>query len=174
MAYRDPEHRWPGGGSNAISRVIVVAAILLVVIFVIWAISTGAIHIFGGGDPKTPTPNRTSAAPLTQPSSGTTKAVNDGDLQMRLQTVRSDGARKLVVTLNVQNTSSSFVSFYAENQLLSSTDNRSVRGAVALTTLEPHETAGVAVVFNLPANFHASRLELHAAPGSPGVRVTLK
>jgi hypothetical protein len=182
--HRDPDE--PGGRprwvlardrvpGSTINRVLVVGAILVVVILFLWALTSGHLHPFGGSHK---TPSSTASSTKTAPAAGgsapaTFAPVKDGDLQLQVQSIRTDARDKLVVTLKVDNTTSSFVSFYGENQLLHSTDHRTSRGAVALTTLEPHEVAGVAVVFGIPSGFQASSIELHAAPGSHGVDVKL-
>jgi hypothetical protein len=147
----------------------VIAAVLAAVIFALWAITTGAIRFLGTDDDTDRAPTTRSG----QPTSGSTKTVTDGDLDLRLQSLRPSGPDKLVVTVVVRNRTAAFVSFYGEHQELISTTNHTVRGAVALTSLEPRETATVDLVFSIPDDFRAGELELHAAPGSPGVRIPL-
>lgn len=152
------------------NRVIVLAAVFLVGLFALWAVITGAVRLFGGGDDEPgPTPSRAPA----QPTVGSTSAVTDGDLEMRLVGVRSSGPRELTVTVTVRNRTTAFVSFYGESQQVVSSESRTARGAVSLTSLEPKETARVVLVFALPANFRATELDLHSTPSSPGVRVPL-
>ncbi|WP_143175511.1 hypothetical protein [Cryptosporangium aurantiacum] len=145
-----------------------IGIVLLTLIFVLWAVTTGAIRFLGSDDDE-PGPNSTTA----QPSVGSTTAVTDGDLEMKLRSIRPAGPGKLAVTLVVRNRTSAYVSFFSESQKLVSADEHGVNGAVGLTPLEPQETATVTVVFTLPDGFVADELELHAAPASPGVRVPL-
>lgn len=149
---------------------IVLAVVLVVAALALWAITTGAIR-FLGTDEDNPTPalSRTS----TQPTAGSTAAVTDGDLEIRLVGVASNGPRELTVTVTVRNRTTAFVSFYGESQQVVSTESRTARGAVSLTSLEPRETARVTLVFALPEDFQAAELDLHSTPSSPGVRVKL-
>jgi hypothetical protein len=160
--------------ASAVNRVLVIGAVLVVLILFLWALTSGAIHLFGnsGDKPKAVTPSATT----TRSPSVPTSAVQEGDLRFRVQAIRQNDAGNTVLTLQVQNVSGAFVSFYAEHQLLAGTvgkAKKTVRGMVALTTLEPHETAGVSVVFPVPAGFHADAVEVHASPGSTGKRMTL-
>jgi hypothetical protein len=161
-----PGHRRPLDRNRA----IIIAAVLLVALFALWAITTGAIKFLGtDDDKKSPTQARTSA----QPTVGSTTAVTDGDLEMRLVGVQSSGPRELTVTVSVRNRTTAFVSFYGESQQVVSSESRTARGAVALTSLEPKETARVTLVFALPENFRAAELDLHSTPSSPGARIPL-
>lgn len=161
-----PGHRRPLDRN----RVIVLAVVIVVALVALWAITTGAIKYLGTDeDNPTPAPSRTS----TQPTVGSTAAVTDGDLEMRLVGVASNGPRELTVTVTVRNRTTAFVSFYGESQQVISTESRTARGAVSLTSLEPRETARVTLVFALPPDFRAAELDLHSTPSSPGVRVKL-
>ena len=152
------------------NRVLVLAVVLVVVIFALWAITTGAIRFLGtDDDPKTPAALRTTA----QPTVGATQPVTDGDLEMRLTSVRSSGPRELTVTVNVRNRTSAFVSFYGESQQLVSAESKTVRSGVQLISLEPKESAPVTLRFALPADFRAAELDLHSTPSSPGARIPL-
>ena len=149
---------------------IVLAVVLLVGLFALWAITAGAIKFLGPGDDE-PTPAQSRAS--AQPTVGSTAAVTDGDLEMRLVGVRSSGPRELTVTVTVRNRTTAFVSFYGESQQVVSTESRTARGAVQLTSLEPRESTRVTLVFALPQHFEAAELDLHSTPSSPGVRVKL-
>ncbi|TQS41958.1 hypothetical protein [Cryptosporangium phraense] len=164
----EPSHRRP----PAWNRVLVIAAILVVVIFAIWAITTGAVR-FLGSDHGDAGDRAGNPAKTGQPTVGTTRPVTDGDLQMQLRSLQSTGPRTLTATVTVQNRTAAFVSFYGESQELVSSENRTVAGQVSLTSLEPHEAATVALVFTVPAGFRATELHLHAAPGTAGVPIKL-
>ncbi|WP_035853798.1 hypothetical protein [Cryptosporangium arvum] len=151
------------------NRLIVIAAVLVVGLLAIWAITTGAIRFFGSDDEPTPTPSRGSA----QPTVGSTAAAVDGDLQFRLVGVQSAGPRELTVTVAVTNRTSAFVSFYGESQQVVSTESRTAPAAVSLTSLEPKESTRVTLTFALPEKFTAAELDLHAAPASAGTRIRL-
>ncbi|MFG1922002.1 hypothetical protein [Cryptosporangium sp. NPDC048952] len=153
------------------NRVIIIAVVLVVGLFALWAITTGAIRFFGSDDDKNPTPaqSRTSV----QPTVGDTTTVTDGDLQLQLIGVQSASPRELTVTVSVHNRTSAFVSFYGEAQQVVSSESRTAHGAVSLTSLEPKETAKVTLVFALPENFRAAELDLHSTPSSAGARIPL-
>ena len=147
---------------------VVIAVVLVVVVLAIWAITTGAIRFLGSDDPDPAAPTRTA-----QPTGGSTTPVTDGDLRLSLKRLRTSGTGTITATVTVTNRTAAFVSFYGESQDLVSTESRTVPGKVSLTSLEPHETATVDLVFTIPAGFRAAELQLRATPASGGVRIKL-